>query len=125
MFFSAVYSGDFPGLKKSLRRKIEPGHTFETSPTVKKVLERDWKKATRNTDGTMIPQGLWVKPEPETFIRPLLREDITGSFTQGMPEREPTASTTPRLGNGTLLLTFSGGKGSSVTATVMHGHCAL
>lgn len=88
MFFSAVYSGDFPGLKKSLRRKIESGHTFESSPTVKKVLERDWKKATRNTDGTMIPQGLRVTPEPETFIRPLLREDITGGFTQGMPERE-------------------------------------
>lgn len=88
MFFSAVYSGDFPGLKKSLQRKIEPGHTFETSPTIKKLLERDWKKATRNTDGTMIPQGLRVKPEPETFIRPLLREDITGGFTQGMREHE-------------------------------------
>ena len=88
MFFSAVYSGDFPGLKKSLRKKIESGHTFETSPTVKGLLERDWKVATRRVDGTMIPQGKLTKPDPETFIRPLLREDITGGFTQAMTARE-------------------------------------
>lgn len=88
MFFSAVYSGDFPGLKKSLRKKIELGHTFETSPTVKALLERDWKVSTRNPNGTMIPQGKLVKPDPETFIRPLLREDITGGFTQDMSVRD-------------------------------------